>query len=177
MGHDFLQILPDFALCRRIAQQVGRVVRRDQLGTVVIEPFAAEARDALRGLKHRLGRAAAEGTDYFRRDDAKLAEKIRRAGGDFVFFREAIFGRAAFDDVADVAVGALPAHGFDNRRQKLSGAAHERLALFVFVAAGAFADENQRGFRIADAEDDILARFVPLAERAVRADVLAARAG
>jgi hypothetical protein len=29
VGHDFLQIFPDFALSRRIAQQVGRVICRD----------------------------------------------------------------------------------------------------------------------------------------------------
>ena len=56
-------------------------------------------------------------------------KQIGRAGGDFVFFREAIFGRAAFDDIADVDVGAAQAHGFDHLREEFSGTADERLAL------------------------------------------------
>ena len=87
------------------------------------------------GLQQRLRGAAAEGADHFGADRGELAHQERRAGGDFVLFGQAIFGRAAFHDVADVDIFAAQAHGFDHLREQFAGAADERLALHVFVAA------------------------------------------
>ena len=120
--------------------------------------------------QQRLRRRNCPGTDHFRLDYVELAQQGRRAGGDFVFFREAIFRRAAFHHVADVNVVAAQAHGFDHLREQFSRAADEGLALTIFIVAGAFADENQIGFRVADAEDDVAAPFVEFAARAI-ADV------
>jgi hypothetical protein len=58
-------------------------------------------------------------------------------------------------------------------REQFAGAAYERLALNVLVAAGALTDENELRFRIADTEDDLCASFVQFATRAIRADVFA----
>src|SRR5262249_49356820 len=86
-------------------------------------------------------------------------------------------GRAALDYVADVdliahQVDALfLCRALDHLREQLSGAADERDALRVFIGAGAFADEHQRRFLVADAEDDFVAAFVQAAAAAI-ADVL-----
>ncbi len=77
-----------------------------------------------------------------------------------VALRRAIAGRTAFHDVGDVDILAANAHGFDHVVEQLSGAAHEGLALRVFVGAGAFAHEHQVGARIAHAEDDLLAALL-----------------
>src|ERR1019366_2231506 len=143
----------------------------DQFRAAVVEPFAAEFRNALSGLQHGLRRASAEAADYLGLNHAELAKQIRRACCDLVRFRQAIFGWAAFDDVADVNVRAAKAHRLDHLREKFSGAADERFALSVFVAARAFADKDELGFRIAYAEDDVRAGLVQLAAGAIRADV------
>ncbi len=94
----------------------------------------------------RLRRAGSEADDYFGSDGVELAQQIWRAGFDFVGFGQAIFRRAALDDVADVYVFALQAHRFDHLRQQFSGAADKGKALGIFVAARPFAYENQVGF-------------------------------
>jgi hypothetical protein len=86
-------------------------------------------------------------------------------------FREAIFGRAAFDDVADVNVGPTETHCLDHLREKFSGAADEWFALNVFVAARAFSYEDELRFWIADAEDDLCPSLVEFATHAIWADV------
>src|SRR5579863_9040042 len=170
-GHDFLQIFPDFAFCGGIAKQVRRMIGGDEFRAVVVEPLAAESGNAQRGLEHRLRGATAEATNHPGLDHAELANEIGRAGCDFVLFRQAIFGRTAFHDVADVNIRTAKAHRLDHLREEFPGAADEGLALLVFVAAGTFTDENELRLRIADAEDDVGASLVEFAARAVGADV------
>jgi hypothetical protein len=63
---------------------------------------------------------------------------------------------------------ALQLDRFDDLRQQLPGAAHERKPLFVLVGARRFADEHQVSLRAADAEHDLLpSERVQLAARAV----------
>src|SRR5271156_2615094 len=112
--HYFLQILPDFALRIRVAQQISRMVRGDQFRAAEIEPLAPEAGDALRRLQKRLRSAASQAADHFRPDYIDLPKKKRRACGDFVFFGQAVFGRAAFHYVADVNILAAQAHGLNH---------------------------------------------------------------
>ena len=149
------------------------MIRGDQFRSAIVEKFAAKAGDSLRGVEERLRGAGTEAADDFGRDHIELADQIWRAGGDLILFGKAIFGRAAFDDVADVDVGALEAHGFDHLREKFAGAADEWLALFVFVAAGAFADEDELRFRIADTEDDVGAGLVKFAASAIGTNISA----
>jgi hypothetical protein len=75
-------------------------------------------------------------------DGIQLAQEVGRAGGDFVFFGEAVLRRAALDDVADVNVFALQAHGFNHLGEEFSGPADKREALGVFIGTGTFADKN-----------------------------------
>ena len=142
----------------------------DEFGAAEVEPFAAEARNSLRGLQQRLRRASTEGADHFGTDHVELAHQERRARGDFVLFRQAIFGRAAFHHVADVDISALESHGFDHLREQFAGAADEWLALNIFIVARAFADEDEIGFRIAHTEHELGAALVQLAARAIVAD-------
>src|ERR1700733_7830957 len=171
--HHLLQILPDFSLRRRIAQQVRRVISGDQFRAAKIKPLAAEAGDSLGGLKHGLRRATAEAADHLGSDRAELAKQVRRACNDLVLFRQTVFRRPAFDDVADVHVLSAKAHRLDHLREKFSGSADKRLTLGIFVAAGAFADKHKLCFRIADAEDNLGPRLVQLAPGAIRSDIVA----
>jgi hypothetical protein len=118
-------------------------------------------------LQQRLRRAASQGANYFRPDYVNLTEKKRRAGRDFVFFREAIFGRAAFHHIAYVNIFSAQAHGFNHLREQFSRAANEWFAFYIFVVTGTFADENQFGFQAADSKYDVGARFVEFAARAI----------
>jgi hypothetical protein len=55
--------------------------------------------------------------------------------------------------------------------EEFSGTADERLGLEVFVVARTFANEDELSFGIADAEDDVGARFVKLTASAICANV------
>ena len=108
---------------------------------------------------------AAEGADDFGADRRKLAVEELAADLHFIRFRGAILRRTALHHVGDINVLAkqfdafLLRRVFDHLGEQLSGAADEGDALRVLVGAGAFADENQRGLRIANAEDDLIAAF------------------
>src|SRR5205823_10323302 len=74
----------------------------------------------------------------------------------------------------DVDLVALEIDRLDHLRQQLAGAADERDALDVFVAARRLADEHEVGVGIADAEHDLLASLsVQLAPAAAGSDVRA----
>src|SRR4029077_7887625 len=103
----------------------------------------AESGDALIGGEQSLGRTCAEAANHFRLNGSELSQEKWRADGNFVFVGEAIFGRAAFHDVADVDVLSPQRHSFDHLGEEFSRAADERLALNVFIVPGAFADEDQ----------------------------------
>ena len=88
-----------------------------------------------------------------------------------------LLGRPAFHHVADVDI--LPPQGdafflggvLDHLGEQLSGAAHERDALGVFVGAGAFAHEDQRRVLVAHSEDQFVAPLVQAAAAAI-ADIV-----
>ena len=72
--------------------------------------------------------------------------------------RVAVLGRAAFDDVGDVAVGgAVEVDGKEVFVQQLAAAAHEGQALLVLALAGAFAHEQDLGVLHALPEHDAAA--------------------
>ena len=165
--HYFLQIFPDFALRVRVSQQVSRMVCGDEFRATEIKPLAPKPGNALRCLQQRLRSAASQAANHFRPDYINLPEKKWRARRDFIFFREAVFGWAAFHNVADVNILATQAHSLDHLREKFSCAAHERLTFHVFIASRPFADENQLRLHAADSENDIRAGFVQFAASAI----------
>jgi len=169
-GHHFLQIFPDFAFCAGIAQQIRGVIGGHQLSSAELKPLATEMRNAAIGLEQRLRGYAAEANDYFGSDGVQLAKQEGRANFYFVFFGGAIFGWAALHYVADVNVCALQAHGFDHLVQQFSRAADKRQTLGVFIAARAFAHENELGVGISVAEDELVAATMQFAAGAI-ADV------
>ena len=101
------------------------------------------------------------------RMEAICACRERGARLDLVGLRVPVAGRPALDDVGDVDVFAREAHGFDDLREQLPGAANKRLALLVFVGARAFPDEHQARGGVADAEHDVGSPRVQLAATAV----------
>ena len=142
------------------------MVRGQHFETAIVEPLAAVMGDAAIGLQQRLESSGTEANDHFRLDGVELAKKKRRAGCDLVRFGLAIAGRAALDDVADVDVAAIEAHGLDHLREKFARTADERQALRVFISAWAFTDEDKLRLRIAIAEDDGVTRTVQFAASA-----------
>jgi len=113
-----------------------------------------------------LGRTRAEATNHFRLNGRKLPQQERGADGNFVFVGETIFRWAAFHDVADVDVLAPERHCFDHLGEEFSRAADERLALDVFIVPRAFAHEDELGFGVSDAKNELSPRFVQMAARA-----------
>ena len=126
--------------------------------------------------EQRLGRGGAQRADRFGTNREELTVQKLPADFHFVGLRRAILRRPALHHIADVDVGALDRdaflrrRAFDHLREQLSGAADERKALLIFIGAGAFADEHQPGLLVARSEDDLVARLVQPAARAI-ADV------
>src|ERR1700730_1345972 len=158
--HHLLQIFPDLALRVRIAQKIGRMVGGDQFRASEIEPFSAEAGNALASLEQGLGRTAAEAADDFRLDHGELTHQKRRAGSNFFPLGQSVFWRAAFDNVTDVNISETKAYRLDHLREQFSCATDERLTLFVFIAPRPFTNEDDFRLWIPDAEDDLGARLM-----------------
>ena len=157
---------------RRIAQQIGWVIRGQQLAPAPLLPFTAILRNAARGLQQRFRRHRAQANNHFRIDRINLAQQVWRAGLHFVRLWRAIFRRTAFHYVADVHIFSLQAHRLNHLRQKFPGASHERQALRVFIRSRPFADKHQLSFCAAVAEHKLVSFLMQLAARAV-AEVLA----
>jgi hypothetical protein len=86
-----------------------------------------------------------------------LAQQVFPAVGALVFRRKPVSRRAAFEDVANVDFFTLEARRGNDLIEQLAGFADEGLALLVFVGARRFADEQNAGLGIADAEDRLRA--------------------
>src|ERR1700741_3088165 len=108
--HDFLQVLPDFTLRVRVAQQISGVVRGEQFCVAEVKPDAAISRNRVLGSQQSLGSDCAEANNRLGSDRIQLAIEIGRTRRDLVVGGCAVFRRAAFHDVADVYVLALEAH-------------------------------------------------------------------
>src|SRR5262245_33028526 len=146
---------------------------RHQLRATIRVDAPAKPRDRIERPKQRLRAELPERDDHLRADDVDLLEEKRLAGFDLVLLGVAVLRRTALDDVRNVDVVAPEPDRLDDLRQQLAGAADERLALDVFVAARRLADEHQVGVRIADTEHDLRASEpMQLAPRAI-ADVRA----
>ena len=74
-------------------------------------------------------------------------------------------------DVADDHFFAFQAHRFNHLRQQLTGAAHKRFALGIFISAGRLADEHQTRLWIAVRVHDLRAPGTQRASGAVSADI------
>ena len=162
--HDLLNIGPDQSFVGGIAKKIAQDGTSASFDTAKVLPVAAQL--AYRGLdlEQRLDREGSQADNRARPHLIDLAEQKGLAGHDLVGLRIAIFRRPALDDVADVDFRAGDPHpAFDDIGEQLAGAAHERLATHVLIGARRFTDKHQVGMRVADAENDIMAKRVKLA--------------
>src|SRR5882762_8467845 len=165
-GHDFLEIFPDFAFRGGVAQQIGRVIGRQQFSSAKFQPLAAKLGNSAIGLQQCFCGDGAQANNHFRSNAVDLPQEKWRAGAHFVFFRLAILRRPAFHYVADIHIFALQSHRFDHLRKQFSRAPDERQTLRIFIGARAFAHKNQLGLGISVAENNFVSRAVELTARA-----------
>ncbi len=98
--------------------------------------------------------------------EGNLARKIISAGRDFVWFRVAILGRAALDDVCNVHIGARDANAFQIVGEKATAAANKGQALLVFVKARPLTHKEHNRGEAAVARHGMGARVRELAKQA-----------
>ena len=143
-------------------------------------PVAAHPRDAFLAAEQRLGRSRAERADRLGTNRGELAGQEFAAGLHLGGLWCAILRRPALHDVADIDVLALQRNPLAARRildhlcEELSGAAHERDALRVFIRARPFADKHQSRLRVTDPEHNLvtaLAQTAAFALAEVRTDL------
>ena len=165
-----LHVVPDVFFGGGIAQQVGRVVSDENGAAAIAVEAAAELADGVGGFEKSLCGDGADTDDVFGPKDFKLPLEEGTAILDFGWKRIPVFGRAAFEDVHDIDVPALPAACFDDLRQELSGSPDERLALAIFVGPRCLPEEDDPGPRAADAEDGLFAAASEVAAERAAAD-------
>lgn len=101
-------------------------------------------------------------------DEGDLGIEVGAAGGHFRGVGFSVLGWPAFDSIADIDIdSAVDANGGKDLGEELAGSPDEGDALFVFLLAGAFADEEELGLGITVGEDGVGARAVEGAEGAV----------
>ncbi len=141
-------------------------------------PLAARFGDAFPGIEQGFHGGCAEDANGFGLDGHELAVEELAADFHFVGLRGTIFGRAAFDDVADVDVIAFELDAFfgggvlNHLREQLASAADEGQALLIFIGTRTFANEDERRSFVAGAKDDFVAGLAEAAAFAI-ADVFA----
>ena len=139
--------------------------RGDQHGGAVRVHAPAQLPDRLARAEQALGRDAPERQHDLGLQHRELRRQEGRAGGELVSFRIAIGGRPALHGVGDVdlVAGQLDFARLEHLGEELPRAPDERQALRVLVGAGALADHDQLGARVARAEDDRGATLAELA--------------
>lgn len=148
-----LHVVPDVFLGAGVAQQIRRMIGDQDRRVAIFVEAAAEFADGDFGFEEGLGGNCADADDVVWTQNFELALKILPAVIGFLRQRVAVVGRAAFEDVHNIDVGALPAASFDDLGEKLPGTAHEWFALAIFVGAWSFAEKHDSWLRVADTED------------------------
>ncbi len=100
------KVRPRFRLILQAAQQVCRMISRNQRNAAMVMQFAAQTADGRIGREQIRSRDFAQRHDQFWLDQFDLPRKLRRAGRRFLRRGVAIAGRAALDDVGDINVFA-----------------------------------------------------------------------
>ena len=144
-GEDGLEVLPGVFLLAAVAQQIGGVEGEHDGDAFECAPLSAGLADGEGFGDEAADGGGAKADDQLGLDDGDLPLEIGQAAGHLVGRGDAVAGGAALDDVADEDLLAGVAHGGDHLGEELSGAADEGEALFVFIGAGAFADEHDVG--------------------------------
>ena len=119
------------------------------------KPAPARLGDAFLDAEQGLRRWAAEADENVGIGKLDLPQNERQADLRFLRRRRAIAGRPPRHDVGDVDRRAVEADRRQHAVEQFAGAADERQALDVLVAAGCFADEHHARLRVAVGEDKL----------------------
>jgi hypothetical protein len=147
-----------------IAQQIGRMIRGHERCATVRLPIAAQLSDADGFAQQAFHGRGPECDEYFWPDQINLLVQIGNARFHLLRFRFTVAGRltgrigAAFQNIGNVDIGAGKSGGLDDFRQQLTGLAHKRFALLIFIRSRGFAHKHQLRVNAADAEDNIFPR-------------------
>ena len=87
------------------------------------------------------GGDSAQTNDDFGADQGRLGAEITNTGVLLCVQGVPIAGRAAFDDVGDVDLGAGQVNQGQHQIQQFSGGAYEGLPLQIFLLTGTFSNE------------------------------------
>ena len=134
------------ALVLGLTEQGGGVERPHEEDAVLLNKGAVLLRHRKVGAYHPLGGDAAQADDDFRPQQTELLSQPGHTGFALGGQGVAVLGRAALDDVGDIAVGGtVEVDGKEVFVQQLAAASHEGQALLVLALAGAFAHEEHLG--------------------------------
>ena len=159
-------MLPHDGFLGGVAEEKRRVIKDHEVDTGIIgcgEEMAGFLfhRELVAAILDEIfQRDRAEKQNYFWLHQFNLPAQVGEAGFDLLRAWRSVDLGLAFHDVDDeqVAVGVEADAGHDLVEQ-LPGASDERLAAHILVVAGAFADDEDFGIRVAAVDDDVVARL------------------
>src|SRR6266702_911829 len=136
-------VIPGRFLPVGVPEQRGRMVRHDDRNTPEPMHVVPEGTERLLRVEERLRRRAAHGENHLRLEELDLAEQVRHARRDLVVLGLAVFGRAAFHDVADEHALARQLDRGEDLGQEFTRRADERPAGLVLDAPRPFAHDDE----------------------------------
>ena len=142
-GH---KVAESLRLVLGLTEQGGGVERPHEEDAVLLNKGAVLLRHRKVGAYHPQGGDAAQADDDFRPQQTELLSQPGHTGFALGGQGVAVLGRAALDDVGDIAVGGtVEVDGKEVFVQQLAAASHEGQALLVLALAGALAHEEHLG--------------------------------
>ena len=137
-----------FGLILGLAQQGGGVEGAHEQDTALIYDLSVLPGDGKIWPNHSLGGNASKADYDLGLDQPELLPQPRHAGFALGGQRVAVLGRAALDDVGDIAVlCAVKVDGKQVFVQQLAAAPHKGQTLLVLALAGALAHKQHLGVR------------------------------
>ena len=112
------------------------------------------------------GGDAAETDDDLRLEELRLRAQKIDTGVLLGLHGVPVFGRAAFDEIRDVAVVAAKVDDREHLVEEFARRADERIALHILIAARAFADKHYVGILVAHTENYVISALAKFASAA-----------
>ncbi len=137
-----------------------------------VDPGAVLAGDAEVRVDEPGGSNAAQADENFWTHQDKLIPQIADTGLLFLGLWVTVPGRAAFDDIGDIAVGAVNIDDGQHIIQQLSGRAYEGNALQILLFSRAFPHKQNVCISSANTEDHIVPGLAELTASAGIAGLL-----
>ena len=157
------KILEGFGAFSGVTEKCGGVVKSHNFSTVIIKPLPVFFGYTEIALYKTHGRYSAKTYDDFGLKKLQLRIEPLETRCLFIGERVAIFGRTAFNGIGNIYFAAIKVDHSKHVVKQFSCTSYKRLALQIFLLAGAFTYEQNLSILAAYAENNVCAGLTKLA--------------